>query len=101
MNDATYTSYWDIIKCFNGGHLQIKDDTAVGEIYTYRSNITIFIGTGCVEVADSDDPIDLYVNNTTTETDFCSEGAVIPIAQIDCQGPVNFGSFALTLTKTL
>ncbi len=101
MNDATYTSYWDIIKCLDGGQLQIENDTPVGEVYTFRSTITIFVGTGCVEVADSDDPIDLYVNNTTTETDFCSAGSVVPVAQVDCQGPINFGSSALTLTKTL
>ncbi len=96
MNSGSYTSMWNVIKCFNRGTLQIADNTAVGAIYTYNSNVGIIIGTGCVEVADSNDEIDLYVNDTG---DIPTPSA--PSAVISCVGPINFGSAALTLNKSI
>lgn len=62
-NDGTYKSEWEVIKCLNGGVLNIADNTVVGDIYTYDNPVAIEIGENCVDASDSDSPIKLHIGN--------------------------------------
>lgn len=93
VNSASWTSTWDSVKCISGGVLELASGTVVTKIETYHSNVTIKIGTDCVDVKGGNTEIDLYLTDSSIHTE-----SVIK-SSIACEGAINFGSAALTLTK--
>ena len=94
MNSASWTSTWDLVKCLNAGTLELAAATVVTEIQTYNSTVKLIIGANCVDVKGGDTEIDLYLS----DPDIPIETPVR--ARIACDGPINFGTSALTVTKS-
>ncbi len=94
VNDGTWKSEWDLIKCFSGGTLILLANTVCQTIRTYNSSVTLIIDAGCVDTSDSDDPIDLYV-------DLAESRCATRVSKntIVTEGAINFGSSAFSLTK--
>lgn len=94
VNSASWTSTWDLVKCMSGGTLELADATVCTRIDTYHSTVTLKIGSGCVDVKGGNTEIDLYL----TDPDIQAEAVIR--SQVACEGAVNFGTSALTLTKS-
>jgi len=94
MNSASWTSSWDLVKCLNAGTLELADNTVVTTMRTLNSLVKLIIGTGCVDVKDSNAEMDLYLSDDTIPA-----GTAIQ-AKVECDGAINFGTSALTLTKS-
>ncbi len=93
MNDGTWKSEWDTVKCLNRGTLELAANTVCQTIYTYASSVKLIIGAGCVDTSDASDPIDLYPGLSNVYS------YVTLLSTIETDGLINFGTAALTLTK--
>ncbi len=94
VNSGAWTAQWTLIKCLNGGTLEIVDSTNVDVIRTYNSTVHLIIGTDCDDAKDSDSPVDLYIGSDNVHTARVTKNVV------SCDGPINFGVYALDLQKS-
>ena len=92
VNSASWTSTWDEVRVLNQGTLVIADGTWVAILRTYTCQAKIIIGTGCVEVKDSNDEMDLYLGSSGVYA------ATRPTVEVEIDGLMNFGANALTIT---
>lgn len=93
VNTITYKAAWDEVRCLNRGTLELMDNTVCQTIRTYDSNVTVIIGSNCVDLTDSSNPIDLYIGSEDIYSITKASNT------IESDGIINFGIAALTLTK--
>jgi hypothetical protein len=95
VNDGSWTSSWDNIVCIgqSSGILSIANNTNVEAIHMYDSRVSIYAGTGVVDVKASNDPVDLFIH----DEGYAPESAVETV--VATEAALNFGTTAWEIRR--